>query len=192
MAYERSLFDIYTESLSELERLKVNLGNDLMGTQVEVLRLTPIQSPDALPGRTSDVFGYSEITLDSWQPQTISNVVIRYPRDFMEIFQTRDANTSSSVGFDIIDLFPIEMFLSAESIITDAPDDPIVLVAGDLIVDYFKDENDNKMPIILSVQRQRGLPWGKHIVSKKVELAINFSNQPTEIQDKIQEWLESV
>lgn len=192
MAYQKSIYDIYTDNVAKLERLKININNKLMGSKTQVLRLIYTPTDDALPGKTYDALGYSEKGLSEWQPQTLANVIIKYPKDFMEIFQDRINGSSSSVGFDFLDIFPIEMILSTESIFTDASDTPVVLRKGDLIVDYFRDENNNKMPIVMRVERQRGQPWGKNIIQKKVELAMDFSNQPTEILDKIREWLDSV
>ena len=84
------------------------------------------------------------------------------------------------------------MYISTESVITNHEEDPIVLQQDDLIIDYFKDEKDTILPIIMKLERSRGLPWSKQIVMKKYELSLDFSNQPTEVQDKINEWIDSI
>jgi hypothetical protein len=191
MPYERSLNDQYSESLAELERLKANLATDLSGTQANVLRITTIPTGEELPGKSYDVFGYSEKTLSSWAAQTIGNVGLVYPRGAMEVFEDRVNQSSTSVGIDI-DFFPITMQISTESVITNFTDDPIILKQGDLIVDYFVDENKNVLPIIMKLERLRRPPWGKQLVTKSYELSIVFGKQPIEIEDKIREWIDGL
>lgn len=194
MALE-SLKDKLNRGSAGLARKTGNIANAIGGTLVDVLRITH-SVENALPGKTYDAYGYSEKKLAQFHAETITSVGIAFPGK-MEIFQERVANGSliQTVTFDLIDFLPIRMAVSMN--IPDFPlgqdpdESPINIKKNDLIVYVFRDELNNKVPIVMRVAKQFADPLGRHFVYKEYHLSLELTNLDGEIQDKINQWLAS-
>lgn len=194
MALE-SLRDKLNRGSAGLARKTSNISNAIGGTLVDVLRIThSVDNP--LPGKNYDAYGYSEKKLSQFHAETLTNVGLAFPGK-MEIFQERVSNGSliQTVTFDLIEFLPIRMSVDMNIpgfALGGNPDEsPINIKRNDLIIYVFKDELNNKVPIVMRVEKQYTDPMGRHFVYKEYHLTLELTDLDGEVQDKINEWLVS-
>jgi len=187
----KSITDIVSEALAPVMRTVNDLNISLLGTSTTVLRIS-LTDPDGFTGQIYDVFGDSDVSLDSASNSTLKNVqcFIKYPGGAIEIFGEKSNNLQvETSAIDITDILPIEMQLR----FTGAYDEePVELQIGDLVIDYKKDGHGNIIPLILQITRPKGIFFGKNMVNMAAELSFYHGQIEADIQAKINEFIQSV
>lgn len=187
-----SITDIVSEAVSPVIRTINDLNISLLGTSTTVLRIK-MESADAFGGQIYDVFGDVDITLDTANSSTLKDVqcFIKYPGGNIELFGTKNEETLEvdTKAIDITDILPIEMLLR---FLGEYTEEPVSLQRGDLIIDYKKDGYGNIIPLILQITRILGSFLGKNIVTMGAELSFYHGQIETDIQQKIDEYMEKI
>ena len=122
--------------------------------------------------------------------KVLSNIIIKYPFNNIEIFQKKgNPDNVQLSGIDVTEILPIvaELKFNGEY---DA--DPIQINLGDKLVDVFFDDRQNAVPIVLECMKFKGNFFGKNMVSKQCDLSLHRGPLPTEIKDLVDEYISNV
>ena len=159
MAY--SIVDSLSEKLSPVLR-KLNDFNikTLLGTECKILRITKT---------VADVMGETQESVASY---ILNNVIIKHPyASNVQMFETYDGiNQQVNQGsIDIWDLLPIQLKVPLSGNIDE---EAIAIKRGDIIVEIIKDENGNKIPLIMECTKLFGSLFVKQVINKQYELTL--------------------
>jgi hypothetical protein len=157
-----SIVDTISEKLAPMYR-KLNdfTISTLLGTECKVLRITKT---------IADVMGETQESVASY---VIDNVIIKHPYAAnVQMFETYNQiqQQITTGAIDLWDILPIELKvpLNDGNIETDA----IAIKRGDIIVEILKDENQNKIPLIMECTKLFGSLFVKQVINKKYELTL--------------------
>lgn len=193
-SYRESILDKLSDVISPVLRKMTDLNNDLFGTSTQLLRITRVVNTR----RTNSLKPVSVLGdyYDTYETDILHNVRINYPFNDIEVFLKKESDPSDpskaavSVGsVDVTDIVPITATLHFEG---DYDVDPINVYEGDKLVDVFWDHKNNPIPIFLELKRLRSSFFGKNEISKRCEMAIFRGPLDTEIQLKIDEYLQFI
>ena len=159
MAY--SIVDTISEKLAPVVR-KLNDFNikTLLGTECKILRITKT---------IADVMGETQESVASY---VLDNVIIKHPYAAnVQMFETYDSiNQQINTGsIDIWDLLPIQLKVTLSGNIDE---EAIAIKRGDIIVEIIKDENGNKIPLIMECTKLFGSLFVKQVINKQYELTL--------------------
>lgn len=155
----------------------------LYGTRTSVLRLS--RENDEFTGRKRDVLGGK--VKPTVEQSIFNDVTIVYPFSNLELFGDLDTKIENQIGsFDITEILPITMLVPFKG---NFDKDPIEVKKGDYIIDCFFDSNQNKIPLVLEIQRLRGGMQGKHLATRKYELSIFRGNLTNELKRKVDDYI---
>jgi hypothetical protein len=184
MPYVQSLQDKLSQALAPVNRKVSDINVGLFGTRVNLLRIS--KAIDTFTGKKHNIFGDYE---QQWGSTVLSNVVIKYPFDKVELFHKETNGTFQGTGIDLMEFLPITLDLQFYG---EFSEDPIVMKEGDLLVDVLFDENNNGMPMVMELKRLYGGFYGKDIVSKKAEMTLSRGALATDIQNEIDIYIQQV
>ena len=132
----------------------------LLGTECKILRITKT---------IADVMGETQESVSTY---VLDNVIIKHPyASNVQMFETYDSiNQQINTGsIDIWDLLPIELKIPLQGNIET---EPVAVKRGDIIVEILKDENGNKIPLIMECTKLYGSLFVKNVINKKYELTL--------------------
>lgn len=182
-----SPLDSWSDYLSPAIRLVGDFQVHLTGTSASVIHIKK-HVVDAWAGNQGrDIFGeYNEkLELD-----IVHNVIVKYPNaNKLWVFQTKKNQETITSSTTPEENLPIEMFLRFNG---DYQTTPVALQTGDVIVDYFKDENSNVMPLYLQIVQIFGSFNTKNVVRKTANLAPYRGKFPKSINEKVQLYLANI
>lgn len=190
--FQRSVLDQLSENLSVPLRKISDIFNNLYGTQTQVLRITRIvrtKKTNILQNKS--VLGDFQ---EQFESKVLSNVLIKYPFNDIEIFAKRNTISSDNAqlninAIDVTDILPITMELQFYGTYTE---DPIALKLDDIIIDHFLDENKTILPIYLQFVRLRGDYFGKDIIRKTAELSLYRRSLDKEMRPLVDKYLQNL
>ena len=180
-----SIYDKISQRLAPAIRKYQDVTLLFGGTQTQIMRISK-STLNALPGGDFDAFGHAN---DTPTGEVMDDVGILYPQGMLEIFMDINNGQARITSYDLIELLPIQMIMrfngeqSAKS---------VDLQAGDLIVDVMRDENGNKIPIVMEVTKTYGQFFVKDIVAKKCDLVMRWAQLETSIQTAIDNYIVSI
>jgi hypothetical protein len=156
-----SIVDQISEKLSPVIR-KLNDFHitTLLGTECKILRITKT---------VPDVMGETQESVATY---VLDNVIIKHPyASNVQMFESysdiqKQVNTGS---LDIWDVLPIEMKVPLSGNIET---ESVAIKRGDIIVEIIKDENGNKIPLVMECTKLFGSLFIKNVVNKKYELTL--------------------
>lgn len=158
----------------------------LTGTRTQVLRIDK-KSAEAWAGnKNKDVFGDADEKL---RAALISNIIIKYPYNKVEIFGGKVLKKAATKTLNPEENLPIEFFIKMRG---DHDTDPVAIFKDDILVDYFKDENNNVVPVYLQVTQLFGSMFGKNLVRKAGNLAPYRGKFGKPIENKIKYYLNAL
>jgi hypothetical protein len=174
-----SIIDKISNALSPIYRkLQDHKTGLLLGSSIKVLRISV---------STPDVMGETQETLIS---SVIDNVIITHPYSSnVQIFEIyNDISKQIDTGaIDIWDVLPIKMQILFDGTFTT---EAVSIKRGDLIIEILKDEHQNKIPLIMQVERGFGSFLIKNMVARTYELSLYRGILTGAIQNALDTFLE--
>lgn len=190
MAFKKTPREIIVENLYGPIRELQDLKLELLGTKTQVLRIIQTVSPTASTlnrKRRRDLWGDKKNEVET---NMISNVVINYPTERIELYQHKDEPQVTVEAIELVDILPIEMYMEWGG---EYGEDPVKLNRGDLIVDvHFGEEETEKIPIILKVEKVSGAKYSKYLVRKIAQLSLFRGKLEDPIRLAIDEYIASL
>lgn len=142
---------------------------EILGTSTQILRIKKefLNVDDNWAGTGRDDFG--ETGEQRLELDIINNTILKYPfSNKAWVFQEKQGQQTVTFGITPEENLPIEMHLRFKG---NYNTEPVALQKDDVIIDYFIDENSNKIPIYLQITQIFGTFFGKNIVRKVANLA---------------------
>lgn len=159
----------------------------LSGRSVQCLKITRVS------------YGMSGDSNESLETEILNKVFVKFPSNELELRYKYDeeAQKLDSTSIDLWDLLPIEITIpfkidnNTTQIINLKRGDKIVIPVFDEFYEDGTGEN-NVMPIIAEVEKLKGTFIFEHITHKRYELTIYRAQLETDIQVKVDEFVDSL
>ena len=161
---------------STLRRLQ-DRNVKFLGTYCQILRIDK-GDEDAMGGYEEEV-----------RTTLIENAIINHPwGGAVQLFSDYDASTMqlNTTALDLYEFLPITLKIPYNG---DATEVPVSLNRGDLIVEVIQDEHENKIPLILEVEKLIGNITNKYIAGKHYELSLYRGELPALIKDYVTKFI---
>lgn len=173
-----SNFDNITKDLAFVMRKMEDVNVSLVGGAILVLRTTN-SIPDSVGNYTQ--------TLDNI---IINNAIISHPLgNMVQLFQYLNGGAAVGSGLDLWELLPFNMKILFEG---NVDSDIMAIDKGDIIVNVYFDENQNKIPIIFEVTKSFGSFFNKYMSAKKFELALYRGSLEPAIQTAVDDYVNNL
>lgn len=157
----RSIVDDISEKLAPVLR-KLNDFNvlTLLGTECKILRITKT---------TPDVMGETKESVSTY---VIDNVIIKHPyASNVQMFESYN-QVQKNIQTNSIDLWDILPITLKVPLYGNVETESVSIKRGDIIVEILKDENGNKIPLIMECTKLFGGLFIKQVVGKQYELTL--------------------
>jgi len=178
----KSIVDKLSHKLSPVLRNLSDLRiKKLLGIETQVLRIAY---------SNEDSLGQSDETIES---NIIDNVTIQYPSGDIRIHMDRD-NVNEQIdmsSFDLWDILPIKLQIPFKPN-TNYDTEAVAIQEGDIIVNVFLDENDNKIPIVMQVTKVLGNFRTRFLVKKNYNLTLYRSIPEAALQTAIDTYVNNL
>lgn len=174
-----SIKDKLAQAVAPLKRKIVDKVVGIEGIPVNVLKVT------------SRRVGMSGDVVQSFEFSILSDVILRFPVNEMEIIESITQEQEVSVNaIDLWELLPTVMVVYFDGNYTN---EASKIKVGDIIIHILYDENNNKIPILFQVSRPKGrFMAGKYLVKREWELSKYRGVPESDILEKIEEYIESL
>ena len=178
-----STYSKIANKVSPLIRRFLDLAIRKMGSFVEVLRITSTGKKDA----------YGKETGVSVSANIVTNVVIDYPLNEVELFDNVKDTSLNATSINLMDILPINMWTSFES--TPLEDEELSsgelvdLERGDYIIHVLKDHKGNKLPIKLQVEKLIGSFYDRNLVTNQYEVSLVRGRLTTDMEALITNYV---
>ena len=175
-----STYSKIAHKVSPLIRNFLDLAVKKMGSFVEVLRISSTGVKDVYGRETG-------ATLSSG---SIYNVVIDYPLNEIEMFDSVKNSDLNINSISLTDLLPINLFTSFN---TDSSSGELTdLERGDYIVHVLRDHQANKIPIKLQVERLIGSFYDRDITTIQYEVSLERGKLNATIEAVITNYVDGL
>ena len=179
--YKQTVVSKLSNALSPVIRELGNLSVSLAGTKVLLIR-TNIQSVDEW-----------EETEEGIETQIIDNAVLIYPNANIRVSNEINSEQMNQINaLSIMDLIPVKMRIKFQSKKETYEENTINVKVNDIIVDVKIDENQNKIPIILTVSKIGGYFFEKNLVGLEFQLTRKNGILENNIEEAITNFIVEV
>ena len=177
-----STYSKISNAVSPLIRRYTDIAIRKAGAFVQVLK---ISVPE---GARPDIHG--RMPNPTVSTDIISNAVINYPVNELEMFDRVKDNDLNINSIDIMELLPINFYTSFETDITSG--EIVDLERGDYIIHVLRDHKKNKLPIKLQVETLKGAFNDRNLVNMWYELSLVRGKLRSDVENIIQEYVEEL
>lgn len=175
MAYQKSLLDEYSTTLSSVVRNIESFKIDITGSITSLLRIS------------KEIINYAGDESWTLTSEIVDNCILQVPLSEAELLSSVNESTGeySSAGINLWDLLPVKLFVKYDSMRLTASK----IKRGDLFVKILVDEDGNKIPITFKVTKCLSTFLGVNKIRDKFELAIARETAESDIQQVIDNYI---
>lgn len=181
-----SNLDKITKYLAPAIRKLEDYQATMTGTEVSLIRIKRETKELFIGNRDRDVFGDFDQRVENMLFEIVDNVIIKYPLNKIEIFGVKEGAAIVTKTINPEEQLPIEFFLKFTG---EYNKNAVAITRGDILVDHFRDEHNNVIPIFLEVAQIFGTFFGKDIVRKLGTLVPYRGGFEKDIERKVLEYL---